>query len=145
MNATYIGAFHHGIGFGNKEMVVFVAGTEFGKLFVGDCEATSVLVVYSVNSNARRLVHSIDRYTKGSAGTVLALYYENLETFPTARIYERDSFIHVFGEVVSVHNRVDFKLDIVLQAKLAKFSEVFEMRTFSTADLYVGSFIKRVA
>lgn len=76
--------------------------------------------------------------------TVLALYYENLKAFPTTRVDEQDSFVHVFGEVVPVHDCIDLEFDIVLRAVLTKFSKAFEVCALSTADLDIGSFVERI-
>ena len=88
VDVTYIRTFHHSIQFCNKGTVVLVMSAEFGKLFVSNREATDILIINLAHGDAKPLIYSTNIYTESFTRTILALYYEDLEAFPTVGVDE---------------------------------------------------------
>lgn len=82
---------------------------------------------------------------QGVLGVVFALDQEDLEDFPAKRGNLLDLPIHVFLEVVSVHDGVDFELDSVLLAQTTQSPHLVQMGSFSTTDFDVGFLVEGVA
>lgn len=84
-------------------------------------------------------------YAKCFVRAVLIFQHKHLETLPAKGVKAGDVFVHVFEEIVSIDDGIDFEFDGVLQAEFFERNKVLDMSPFSTTNLDVGIFIERVA
>jgi hypothetical protein len=83
-------------------------------------------------------------YPKRFIRAIFTLQHKDLKYLPTKGVNASDLFVHVFEEIVFVHNRIDFELDPLFQAELAKWNEVLNMSPFTATDFDIDVFVEGV-
>ncbi len=83
-------------------------------------------------------------YPKRFIRAIFTFQHKDLKYLPTKGVNARDLFVHVFEEVVFVHNCIDFELDTLFQAELAKGNEVLNMSPLSATDFDIDIFVEGV-
>lgn len=120
-----IGGAHDVVGLGHETLVTAMRVAKGLELGVRDEKASDV--------------------AQGLGGMILALDHEDLEDLPAEGRDGPDRRVHVFVEVVAVHDGVDLELDAVLPAQPAQSRHLRQMGSVPAPDLAVGFFVEGVA
>ena len=78
-------------------------------------------------------------------GVIFPLHHQDLEDLPSKRRDFLDLSVHVFLEIMSIHDGVDLELDAVFLAHPTQFPHLIQMRPFPRTDLDVGFLVEGVA
>lgn len=77
--------------------------------------------------------------------TILILNHKDLKNLPTKRVDPGYMFVHVFEEIVPVHNRVELELNPVFYTELLEWNKILDMIPLPAADFHIGVLVEGVA